>query len=79
MGAARLGQATSDAVIVTVRRPLTWANAVTWAVWPVAHCVRIEVINRTHVSLLDLPGRGEANQTRMASRAAGWMILGTYP
>ena len=27
-----LVQAASDAVIVTVRRPLTWANAVTWPV-----------------------------------------------
>jgi hypothetical protein len=35
MGAARLGQAASDAVIVTLCRPLTWAKAVTWAVWPV--------------------------------------------
>jgi hypothetical protein len=30
MGAATLGQAASDAVIVFLRRPLTWANAVTW-------------------------------------------------
>ncbi len=29
MGAARLGQAASDAVIVTLRRSLNWANAVT--------------------------------------------------
>jgi len=43
MGAARLGQAASDAVIVTIRRSLTCADTVTWAVWPVAHCVRIEV------------------------------------
>jgi hypothetical protein len=28
-GAARLGQAASDAVIGTVRRPVTWAKAVT--------------------------------------------------
>jgi hypothetical protein len=42
MGAARLVQTTSDAVIVTVRRSLTWAEAVTLAVWPVAHRVRIE-------------------------------------
>ena len=42
MGAARLGQAASDAVIVTVRRPLTCADVVTWPVWPVAHCIRIE-------------------------------------
>src|SRR5215469_5694500 len=42
MGAARLGQAASDAVIVTARRSLTWAKAVTLAVWPVEHCVRIE-------------------------------------
>jgi len=39
-----LGQAASDAVIVTVFRPLTWANAVTWPVWPVAHSVRIAVL-----------------------------------
>jgi len=26
MGAARLGQTVSDAVIVTARRPLTWAD-----------------------------------------------------
>src|SRR5262245_64294368 len=39
MGAARLGQAASDAVIVTVRRPLTWAKAVTLAVWLAVHCV----------------------------------------
>jgi hypothetical protein len=30
MGAARLGQAASDAVIVAVRRSLTWTDAVTW-------------------------------------------------
>jgi hypothetical protein len=42
MGAGRLGQAASDAVIVTVRRPLTRADAVTWPVWPVEHCIRIE-------------------------------------
>ena len=42
MGAGRLGQAASDAVIVTVRRPLTCADAVTWPVWPVEHCIRIE-------------------------------------
>jgi hypothetical protein len=35
MGAARLGQAASDAVIVTLCGPLTWAKTVTWAVWPV--------------------------------------------
>jgi hypothetical protein len=44
MGAARLGQAASDAVIVTARGPLTCADAVTWLVWPLEHCVRIEVI-----------------------------------
>ena len=32
MGAARLGQAASDAVIVTVHSSLTWADAVTWPV-----------------------------------------------
>jgi hypothetical protein len=42
MGAARLGQVASDAVIVSLRRPLTCAKAVTWPVWPVEHCVRIE-------------------------------------
>jgi hypothetical protein len=42
MGAARLGQATSDAVSVTLRRSLTCADTVTWPVWPVEHCVRIE-------------------------------------
>ncbi len=41
MGATKLGQAASDAVIGTLRRLLTCANAVTWAVWPVAHRVRI--------------------------------------
>ena len=46
MGAGRLGQAASDAVIVTVRRLLTCADAVTWPVWPVEHCIRIEVANR---------------------------------
>ena len=46
MGAGRLGQAASDAVIVTVRRPLTCADAITWPVWPVEHCIRIEVANR---------------------------------
>jgi hypothetical protein len=35
MGAARRGQPTSDAVIVALCRPLTWAKTVTWAVWPV--------------------------------------------
>ncbi|SRR6266516_5890598 len=44
MGAARLGQAVSDAVIVALCRPVTWADAVTWPVWPVARRVRIEVI-----------------------------------
>jgi hypothetical protein len=33
MGAARLGQAASDTVIVTLPRPLTWAKAVTWGAW----------------------------------------------
>jgi hypothetical protein len=42
MGAARLGQAASDTVIVTVRRSLTWANTVTRPVRPTAHSVRIE-------------------------------------
>ena len=42
MGAGRLGQAASDAVIVTVRRSLTCADAVTWPVWPAEHCIRIE-------------------------------------
>ena len=42
MGAARLGQATSDAVSMTISRSLTWADAVTWPVCPVEHCVRIE-------------------------------------
>jgi hypothetical protein len=36
MGAARLGQAASDAVIVSLCRSLTWAKTVTWAVWLVA-------------------------------------------
>ena len=42
MGAASFGQAASDAVIVARRRLLTCADAVTWPVWPVEHCVRIE-------------------------------------
>jgi hypothetical protein len=42
MGAARLGQAASDAVIVAVHRPLTCADAVTWPVCALARCVRIE-------------------------------------
>jgi hypothetical protein len=33
MGAARLGQAASDAVIVTICRSPTWANTVTVPVW----------------------------------------------
>jgi hypothetical protein len=36
-GTARPGQAASDAVSVTVRRSLTYADAVTWPVWPVEH------------------------------------------
>jgi len=32
MGAVMLGQAASDAMIVSLRRPLNWANA---AIWPV--------------------------------------------
>ena len=36
------GQAASDAVIVTIRTPLTWANAVTWPVWTMERLVRIE-------------------------------------
>ena len=46
MGAARLGQAASDAVIVTVHRPLTCADAVTWPVWPVEHCIRDLIYDR---------------------------------
>ena len=42
MGAARLGQAASDAVIVTLCRSLTCAKTVTRALWPLEHCVRIE-------------------------------------
>jgi hypothetical protein len=41
-GAATLGQPSSDTVIVTLRRPLTWANTVTWPVRLTAHSVRIE-------------------------------------
>jgi len=37
-----LSQAASDAVIVTVRRPLTCADAVTWPVRLTARLVRIE-------------------------------------
>jgi hypothetical protein len=37
MGAATLGQAVSDAVIVSLFRSLTWANAATLRVWPVEH------------------------------------------
>ena len=44
MGAATLGQAASDAVIVFLRRPLTWASAVTWPFRLAARSVRIEVI-----------------------------------
>lgn len=44
MGAARLGQAASDVVNVTVRRLLSCADAVTWPVWPVEHRVRIEAV-----------------------------------
>jgi len=42
MGVARLGQAASDTVIVTARRPLTCADAITLLVWPLEHRVRIE-------------------------------------
>ena len=42
MGAARLGQAASDAVIVTLRRSPTCARTVTRVLWPLEHCVRIE-------------------------------------
>lgn len=31
MGAARLGQAASDLVIVTACSPLTWPNTITWS------------------------------------------------
>jgi len=44
VGAARFGQAASGAAILSVCRPLNWANTVTWPVWLVAHRVRIEVI-----------------------------------
>ena len=43
MGAAKLGQAASDALILTLRRSLTWADVVARPVLPVEHCVRIEV------------------------------------
>jgi hypothetical protein len=39
MGAAMLGQGASDAVIVSLRRSLTWANAVIWPVRQAAHRV----------------------------------------
>jgi hypothetical protein len=61
MGVARLGQAASDAVIVTVRRPLTCADAVTWAVGPVEHCVRIEGVR----------GSNPLSSTRWSSRFGG--------
>ena len=47
MGAAMLGQAASDAVIVTQRRLLAWGDTVAWPVWPVAHSFRIEVLIRS--------------------------------
>src|SRR6266487_2658373 len=37
-----LGQAASDAVILSSRRPLSWADIVDWPVWPTAHSVRDE-------------------------------------
>ena len=39
-----LGQTASDTVIVSLRRSLNWANAVTWLVRLSARLVRIEVI-----------------------------------
>ena len=47
MGAATVGQAASDAVIVTIRRPLTWANAVIRRTRLVARSVRIEVLHHS--------------------------------
>jgi hypothetical protein len=37
-----LSQTASDAVIVALRRPLNWANTVTWPVRLTARLVRIE-------------------------------------
>ena len=37
-----LSQTASDAVIVALRRPLNWANTVTWLVRLTARLVRIE-------------------------------------
>jgi hypothetical protein len=45
-----LSQTASDAVIVALRRPLTWANAVTWPVLLTARSVRIEGLTQTHSS-----------------------------
>src|SRR6266536_3788149 len=42
MGAARLSQTFSDAVIVSVRRSLTCADALNRPVWLMAHSVRDE-------------------------------------
>jgi len=56
MGAGRLGQAASDAAIVTVRWLLSCADAVTWPVWPVGHRIRIEGV-RGSTPLSSTPSR----------------------
>jgi hypothetical protein len=55
-----LSQTTSDAVIVSLRRPLSWANTVTWPVRLTARLVRIEGVrgsnplSSTHVMSQDI-------------------------
>jgi hypothetical protein len=43
-----LSQTASDAVIVSLRRPLNWANTVTWPVRLTVRLVRIEELTQTH-------------------------------
>jgi hypothetical protein len=49
-GAAMLSQTASDAVILSLSRPLTWANAGTWPVRLTACSIRIEGITQTRSS-----------------------------
>jgi hypothetical protein len=77
MGAGRLGQTASDAVIVTVRRPLTCADAATRPVWPVEHRIRIEGVRGSCKGLRCLISAGFQGCMSIPGWSGRWRRLGS--
>jgi hypothetical protein len=66
-----LSQTTSDAVIVSLRRPLSWANTVTWPVRLTARLVRIEGVRAVRATCRRSWCRYVIRETRLIASIAG--------